>query len=87
MRLYRILTEHKNRAAIVARVSRDFHGFTVLEAAGMWRGVAERTLVIEIVAETADYAAVRAVADTIKWANQQEAVLLQVIELTGSELI
>lgn len=87
MKLYRICTENKNRAAIERLVSSYVDGFTILEGTGYWKGNREQSLIIEIAGgETYLPSVVQQIAEQIKLCNTQEAVLVQTSEVE-SELI
>ncbi len=79
--LYRILTENKNEYAIIVLVLQYFDNFTVYRGAGVFHGVAEPALVIEI--DTGNdniFDRVRLIAQEIKKLNDQECVLVQKIQ-------
>ncbi len=78
--LYRILTEDKNRPAIVDIVRKHFDGFTLIPAIGYWQGQEERSLIIEI--DTPTKCAMHIVADEIAYVNKQQAVIMQEIDST-----
>lgn len=73
--MYRIFTEDVHRERIEELVSAHFDGFTLIPAIGFWKGARESSLIIEI--ETDDVVSVRELADSIKFANAQESVLIQ----------
>ena len=81
--LYRIITENKNKAAILSMVSGVFDGFTAIESTGFWRGKQENSLIIEIVCPEFNYKDLIGVCIAIKRYNCQESVLLQAIELSS----
>ena len=76
--VYRIYTENRNKADIVAMVSQDFPGFTLYECEGYWQGQPEQSLVFEII--TLERVISRDVIDNlaqrIKDHNHQQAVLV-----------
>lgn len=74
MKRFSIHTENKNEKWIENLLSIGFDGFTVVKAAGFWKGQKEKAL--EIVIYTANTELVRAMADRIKHHNKQEAVLI-----------
>ena len=79
--LYRILTEDKNRAGITDIVRQYFCGFTKYAAQGVYTGITEPALIIEI--DSLDCTAfdkVRLIAAEIKKLNDQECVLVQKID-------
>jgi len=81
--LYRIQTEsdhiigrHREfRENIVKIVSRYFDGFTIINCEGYWKGIAENSVIIEIIAEN-EFPKILAIADEIRIANKQECVLV-----------
>ena len=83
--LYRICTEDVNRENTRKIIGRYFDGFTLLSGEGVWRGSQENALVIEILGdgEPGERAVISALCEDIKAENQQEAVLLQVVEMKG----
>lgn len=93
--IYRILTEDKNRAEIVGIVEEHFDSFTIYEAKGYWRGIAENSLVIEIdtlgnaeidKADNKIEKTITYIAKRIKHVNHQEAVLIQRFDV-ASQLV
>ncbi len=83
--LYRISTEDVNRPEVERIVSKHFDGFTILPAAGYWKGGKERSLIIEIsVPDSNNHITSRSrvylVATEIKSANHQQSVMIQRIE-------
>jgi len=80
--LCRIITEDKNRNGIIDLVKYCFDGFTIIEAAGYWKGQVENSLVIEICGYFDDTMidGVEKIAERIKVLNKQEAVLIQWLE-------
>lgn len=77
---YRILTENKNKTQIAEIVSRRFEGFTLLDGQGYWKGNSEGSLVVEIDCDKKKEKDIRFIAQRIKLANKQEAVLVQKIK-------
>lgn len=73
--LYRILTENKNRKVILDLTSKKFDGFTTYKAQGFWKGVSERSLIIEIV--TNDEFEIKELCKEIRDYNKQECILLE----------
>lgn len=81
--LYRIITEDKEPQSRYDQATELFNrlgikGATVSRARGVWRGQWENSLIIEIAGTEADRSKVWALAQAIKQANKQEAVLMQV---------
>lgn len=73
--LWRIYTEDVNRETVERLASEYFEGYTIYQARGVWKGTAENSLIIEIMGDV-DPKAVRELAQGIKHANSQEAVLV-----------
>jgi hypothetical protein len=82
MKVYRLYTENiqRTRWEIMDLVSHEFSGFTVLDVVGYWKGVAERAIVIEIIAEGGDRTrgTIMALAKRIREINDQECVMMTV---------
>lgn len=77
--LYRIFTEDKNQATIESILNKYFEGYTLYKADGFWRLQREQSLIIEIITEDIDRT-ITELANEIKTANGQEAVLIQKIK-------
>jgi hypothetical protein len=88
MKLYRICTEAKNVSGVKRLVGAYFDGFDVKYGIGMWKGVSEDSLTIEIVTDDEAFtrSKIRQIARQIKLCNAQEAVLIQESNIE-SELI
>lgn len=72
---YRLYTEDINRESTRALLNKALpDGFTLFTAKGCWHGACERSLVIEVSGITRKQ--VIAIANTIKSANHQSAVLV-----------
>ena len=80
MKLYRIYTENKNLDGIKDILNRNFKAYTIFFGVGVWEGIEEKNLTIEIIGENFDIA-VEVTAGTIKIFNNQQAVLLAVSEI------
>lgn len=76
MTRYRLYTENTDRQAIVARIARYFHGFTITDTIGYYKGRAERSLVIEILADSNYAHIVRFIAKVVCQEQHQECVLV-----------
>ena len=83
--LYQIYTEDMHRNVIENIVSREFSGFSILEATGYWLKQKEKAIVIEIIGlfdvedvenSRIELGTVRFVANLIKNYNGQESVIL-----------
>lgn len=78
--LYRVFTEDKNRRGIKRICNRLFNGYTLYPAQGVWKGIPERSLCIEVSSSgQKGYVGLRVktAAEDIKVLNKQEAVLIQ----------
>lgn len=75
---YRIYTESTEEydGRTVAIVAGHFESFTVTHGSGYWEGKAEDTIIIEIITGRDHAAAVAEIAKGIRFANNQEAVLV-----------
>lgn len=74
-RLFRIYTEDKNYEKVIRPILKtSFDGFSVYRGAGYWRGVKEKSLLIEVYTNNAEL--IRAIAERVKHHNKQEAVLV-----------
>ena len=77
MRVYRLYTEHKRKAWLIRLVSEYFDGFTVFNTTGVWKGVQEKSVCIEVA--TSDVAVehkLNQISRAICGLNRQEAVLV-----------
>ncbi len=74
--IYRIYTEDVNRQTIEDLAAQEFTSYTIIEAAGVWRGTKERSVIIEVIGTSSDKAGVYAVAKQIRGYNNQDAVLV-----------
>lgn len=81
--IYRIQTEDKNRADILALVSRYFPGFTVQSTTGYYKGVQEPSLSIEVMATSSVAHVMRFICKVIAQQNNQECVLLASYPVNG----
>jgi hypothetical protein len=86
MKEFRIYTEDVDRQAIARLTDAKFKGHTLLHGIGKWEGVAEQSVIIEIIAPAIEAQRVYALAAEIKIANHQQAVLVTVKDVE-SELI
>jgi hypothetical protein len=80
---FRIYTEDVRREELINLTSLKFEAFTTYEGVGFWRGLEEKSLIIEVLA-TEDFELVEKniqdLAFEIKSLNKQEAVLVQKLE-------
>jgi hypothetical protein len=83
-KLYRIMTEDKNRQGIIDTVSAYFDGFSMHEQTGYWRGIAEKSLCIDII--TTNQTDIMRVSSIIQQLNHQESVLVETIN-NNAELV
>ena len=74
--MIRLYTEDVNREGTLAILDARFDAYTVIPAIGRWRGKSEATLIIEL--DGVGYFAANQVAQEIRKANNQEAILLTV---------
>ena len=74
MTRYRLYTERFDNLATIT--SNYFEGFTLFESQGYWQGVAEQSVVIEIIASDDDSWRIDALAEFIRRANNQQAVIV-----------
>ena len=80
--LYQLFTEDLNRPEITRILDSRFSSYTLIPASGRWQGISESSLVAEI--DTEDNAAIADVAERIRVANNQSAVLVEAIPATAS---
>lgn len=78
--LYRLFTENKNYDQIKKLVNQYFPGFTVIKVDGVWHGVAEHSLIIEIDDDNITYTDIKGLCYNLKKLNQQDKILVQRIE-------
>lgn len=74
--LYRIYTEDINRNEVLEIVAKYFDAFTVIPCKGAWKGAHESSLIIEIIDSDVIAPKVIYCAETIKYTNKQESVLI-----------
>lgn len=83
--MYRICTEDVNRPGIEAIIAQHgIEGYAMLTGTGYWKGQKEQALTFEFIG--ANRETIRAIAEEIRTANKQEAVLVQHIPVEA-ELI
>lgn len=76
---YRIYTEDKHYSRTLETVESYFSGFTVYrECNGLWHGIQEESLVIEIITTEDKFLLVKQCAEQVKNVNEQVSVLLTV---------
>lgn len=83
--LYRICTEDVGADRTKEIIGKHFDGFTLLYGEGVWKGISERALVVEIMGDGSADESLRigALCEAIKAENHQEAVLLEVVEASN----
>lgn len=83
MKLYRVCTENKNYENIVEYLDQCFpDGYTTINANGAWQGQHEKSLIIEIVSGAPSIESdIGKLCYWLKKFNEQDAVMLQVIEI------
>jgi hypothetical protein len=79
-KLYRICTEAVLIEDVKRIVDAAFDASTVIFADGRWKGIAEDSMIIEIIATEYDRSLIQSTAMAIKQLNKQEAVLIQVLD-------
>lgn len=77
--LYRLHMENVAGADVPALVSTRFAGFTVQHSVGYWKGVAEPSLTVEIYGSREDAPKIGELAQELRQALGQEAVLVAVV--------
>lgn len=87
--LYRLFTENKNYEQIKTLVCDLFDGATFIKAEGVWQGVSEHSLIIEIELDENrpdTKPKIKTLCFQIKKLNSQDKILVQQIK-TDSKLI
>lgn len=73
---YRLYTESK-RVARLEELFNDIEGYTVYVANGVWKGIAEPSVIFEVVSDSLGMLSVlQTIAQIIRHENNQEAVLV-----------
>lgn len=85
--MYRIFTENKNVHNIIHFLKKEKINATIYHAIGIWQGTEEKSLVIELSAESSKPWVADYVARHIKAFNNQEVVLIQRIDATIEKTI
>jgi len=83
MKLFRIITEDKNRDKIRKSVEVFYSGYTLISTAGYWKKQKENSLIIEIQDDDINKTFIYDIANWIKIDNDQDAVLVQEIDVNG----
>lgn len=60
-------------------ISKYFDGFTEIETAGFWKGLKEKTLIVEVISEKTGSELVK-IAKELKIALVQDSILLETVE-------
>lgn len=86
--IFRLYTENKNLDEIIRSTALRFNGFTVFKGIGYWQGQAELSVCLEIVETDHNKVmdtelVVHSLAETIRAANGQDAVLVVSIPATA----
>jgi hypothetical protein len=89
--LFRIRTEATGEMGTraTALVAEVFDSFTATRGTGYWKGVAEESITFDVVTQNS-YALeckITALAERIRAANNQHAVMIEMTELLGSKLV
>ena len=80
--LYRLQTEFTGVDKIKGILNKRVDGWTMLKGIGSWKGKEEDSLTIEIVTDKPQDELIIDIANEIKRANWQEAVLVQKFDTT-----
>jgi len=80
--VYRIYTENTG-GNVSALTERYFKGATISNAIGVWQGVREDALIVEIIGSETDLQSVIHLAGDIKHVNNQQAVLVTAHQVTS----
>jgi hypothetical protein len=83
--LYRIFTERKDVRKIRRICNHWFPAYTMHDAQGSWKGIPEKSLIIEVMGGDMPHARqrVQEAAREIRDANKQECVLVQALTCSG----
>lgn len=82
-KIYRIYTENVGRRQVAELVSKYFKGFTILDATGYYKGQAERSMVIELMASDHQSHVIRFLSKVIAQKHNQECVLVTEAPVKG----
>jgi hypothetical protein len=80
--MYRICTEDVNRESIQRILDAHVDGYGLFSGVGCWKGQHENSVSIDLIG--ASWETVRAIAEAIKVANNQESVLVYEIPVTAT---
>jgi hypothetical protein len=75
--MYRIYTADINRDEIESILQSFVDGYTLIPASGAWKGIPEKSLVIELCVSKHYAPIVKHIAQRICQLNKQEAVMVQ----------
>ena len=81
MYMYRVLTERVNPATITGLAAKYLGDCTILEGQGLFNNEQEKSTIIEYSTGTAQDSLIRSLANEIRSANSQEAVLVQKFDI------
>ena len=84
---YRIYTEDINRDSVQEVLGQRFGSYTIITAEGHWHGIVERSIIIEILESANRSSDIQAVADLIRFSNNQDAILVTETEIARNHLI
>ena len=76
--LYRLYTENIPNTDKI--VSRYYEGYTLITAEGYWQGIAESSLIVEIISSEDESAKIATLANEIKQVNNQVTILVEVLQ-------
>ena len=84
MYMYRVLTERVNPGMITGLAAKYLGDCTILEGQGLFNNEQEKSTIIEYSTGTAQDQLIRSLANEIRTANNQEAVLVQKFNIEQS---
>lgn len=74
---YQLYTENKNLGTLKTVIASHFEGATLKTGnEGLWRGVWEKSVEVEILTDTDETEKVQALVNDIKYLNSQESVMV-----------
>ena len=88
MTSFKIYTENKVGAVTTIRdiVTPRYDGFNITEGIGVWKGVPEECLIVEIITDDIDRATIGEIAEEIRKKLNQETVMVSETKLSGLAL-
>ena len=81
MFMYRVLTERVNPGTITGLAAKYLGDCTIVEGIGLFNNQEEKSTIIEYSTGTAQDQLIRSLANEIRTANNQEAVLVQKFDI------